>query len=512
MQESEAVKVSENDRLLAPPRPLLSRNPMQWLRFFGPGAIIASLNVGSGEVLFPSRSGAIFGYDLLWIFLLFSVLKWAMAYSSMRHMMLTGAHPYERWSSLPGPRGWLPLFIIIVALLCSPVWNSFMQGILGSVSTWIFGVGDLHIWATVWVAVSLVLLAMGGYNFLEKTQLVILGSMLVAVFVALVYVGPDWWGVLKGLFLPQVLVYPDWVPQLYPSFRDRSEWVEYTVYAAAIGGQSYDYFCYASFLRDKRWGRADMGIASAEEVARIAESKKHPVRVWVRAGVIDTVLSFAMIVLIAAAFAILGAMILQPQKLVPDGVDLLNHQAQFLTTLSPALLPLYQLAVFLAFFGSLYAGPEMGYRICNEFLLTLPRWRDRLPAGKIRWAVIFWTLGGGLSILWLSRPFPGVTLIDIITPAGLYTGVLLCGFYCLANVWVDWRFLPAPLRMPGWLVALNVIGGVIFGYMGLTALWDHTVWHAVIFPAVLFAAMFLAFQLRFLYQPPRTGTETRNLR
>ena len=502
MQGSETVKVSENDRLLVPPRSLLSRNPAQWLRFFGPGAIVASLNVASGEVLFPSRSGAIFGYDLLWIFLLFSVLKWAMAYSSMRHMMLTGAHPYERWSSLPGPRGWLPLFIVITALLCTPFWESFMQGILGTVSTWIFGVGDLHIWATVWVAVSLFLLAVGGYNFLEKAQLLILGSMLVAVFVALIYVSPDWLGVFKGLFVPQVLVYPDWVPQLYPSFQDRSEWVELTVYAAAIGGQSYDYLCYTSFLRDKRWGRADMGIATTEELERIAESKKHPVRVWVRAGVIDTVLSFAMIVVIATAFAVLGAIILQPQKLIPDGVDLLNHQAQFLTTLSPALLPLYQLAVFLAFFGSLYGGPEMSYRVFNEYLLTLPRWRDRLPARKIRWAVILWNLGGGLAVLWLSRPFPEVTLIDIITPAGLYTGVLLCGFYCLANVWVDWRFLPAPLRMPIWLAALNVIGSIAFGYMGLTALWDHTVWHAVILPVVLCGSMFLAFQLRFLYQSP----------
>lgn len=475
---------------------------MQWLRFFGPGAIVASLNVGSGEVLFPSRSGAIFGYDLLWIFLFFSVLKWAMAYSSMRHMMLSGAHPYERWSALPGPRGWLPLFIFMVALICAPFWYSFLQGILGTVSNWIFGFGELHHWATVWVAVSLLLLAVGGYNFLEKAQLVILGSMLVGILIALIYVGPDWLAALKGFFVPQMLVYPDWVSQLYPSFRDRSEWVELSVYAAAIGGQSYDYLCYASFLRDKRWGRADLGIAGAEELGRIAESRKHPVRVWIRAAVIDTVLSFVMIVLIAGAFAILGTVILQPQKLIPDGVDLLNHQAQFLTTLSPALLPLYQLSVFLAFFGSLYAGPEMGFRIYHEYLLTLTRYRDRLPTRTIRWTVILWTQVGGLTILWLSRSFPGVTLIDIMTPASLYTGVLLCGFYCLANVWVDWRFLPSALRQSGGLVALNIIGGVVFTYMGLTALWDHSAWHALIFPVVLGGAMLLAFLLRFVYRSP----------
>ena len=490
------------EELLAPPRPLLSRNPMQWLRFFGPGAIVASLNVGSGEVLFPSRSGAMFGYSLLWIFLLVSLLKWVMAYSSMRHMMLSGAHPYERWSSIPGPRGWLPLFVFLIALLCSPFWSSFLQGILGTVSTWIFQVGDLHIWATVWVVASVLLLAVGGYNFLEKAQLLILGLMLVGIIVAVIYVRPDWLATLKGIFIPQVLVYPDWVHKSYPTFIGRSEWVELTMYVAAIGGQSYDYLCYASFLRDKKWGRANMGIASEGELEQMAGRRDHPVRIWVRAAVIDTALSFAMIVLIATCFAILGVVILQPQHLVPDDVDLLNHQALFLTTLSPMLLPLYQLAIFLAFFGSLYAGPEMGYRIFNEYFLTLPHWRKRLPAGKIRWISIVWILGGGLAILWLSRSFPGVTLIDIITPAGLYAGVLLCAFYCLANVWMDWRFLPASLRMPVGLAVLNVIGAGAFGVVGLKALWDHSIWHLLILPALLFGAVFLAFVLRFMYRRP----------
>ncbi len=140
-----------------------------WARFFGPGAVIASVNVGSGEVLFPARSGA---------------------------------HPCERWNFLPGPRGWLPLFMVVIAVFCSPVWNSFLQGTLGTVSTWIFGMGDHYLWATFcWVAISLVLLTVGGYRFLEKAQLVMLGLMLVCVFVAVFHVRPDWLETAKGLYL-----------------------------------------------------------------------------------------------------------------------------------------------------------------------------------------------------------------------------------------------------------------------------------------------------------------------
>ena len=85
-----------------------------------------------------------------------------------------------------------PLFIVLIAVICSPIWNSFLQGIMGTVCTWIFGIGDHYIWATVCVVLSFLLLAVGGYGFLEKAQLVILGAMVVAIFVAVFYLRPDW--------------------------------------------------------------------------------------------------------------------------------------------------------------------------------------------------------------------------------------------------------------------------------------------------------------------------------
>ena len=87
------------DRLPPPPSALVSKNPLQWCRYFGPGAVIASVTIGSGELVFPSRGGAIFGYRLIWVFLLVGFLKWVLAYSSLRHMVISGAHPAEMTSS-----------------------------------------------------------------------------------------------------------------------------------------------------------------------------------------------------------------------------------------------------------------------------------------------------------------------------------------------------------------------------------------------------------------------------
>ena len=38
------------------------------LKLIGPGAILASITIGSGETVFASRSGAVFGFSILWLF------------------------------------------------------------------------------------------------------------------------------------------------------------------------------------------------------------------------------------------------------------------------------------------------------------------------------------------------------------------------------------------------------------------------------------------------------------
>ena len=487
-------------RVVTPPRALISSNPLKWFSFFGPGVIIASVTVGSGEILFPSRGGAIFGFRVLYVFLFIALLKWIFVYSSMRHMILSGGHPLERWNWIPGPRGWLPLFMFIILVVAIPIWYSFLSGLTGLTCAWIFGVGDHYLWATVSVAAAALLLARGGYNFLENAQKIILGLLVAGILVAVFYVAPNWADIAKG-FIPQPLSYPDWLYGIMPEMRSRSVWVEIMVYASVIGGLSFDYLAYLSFLRDKKWGWSHLETATSEQLDLIAKQKDHPARLWLRAALVDTVASFVMVVVISSCFCILGAIILQPDQRVPEGLNLLNHQASFLTTLSPWLLPVYQLAVFLAFFGVLYGAPELYYRVAYEYLNSLPRWRGRLLARNVRVGVFSWTLVGGLLILWGSRFFPDVGLIDIVTPAGIYAGVLACGFYAMVNPWVDWRFLPAPLRMSGWLVMANIFAGLAFTFMGLKALWDYGQLGAYLTLAGLLLACFLlASQLRFLHR------------
>jgi hypothetical protein len=491
------------EQLHAPPRALLSANPLKWFRFFGPGAIVASVTIGSGEVFFSSRGGAIFGYRILWVLLGVALLKWVLAYCSMRHMILSGGHPFDRWNSLPGPWGWFPLFMFAIFMIGNPAGYSFVAGVLGTACVWIFNTGNHYVWATVFVGVALVFLTIGGYRFLEKAQLLILSLKVGCILVAVFYLRPDWAAAAYGALFPHALSYPDWLFAAIPEMKSRSVWVEVLVYVSAIGGGGFDYIAYVSFLRDKQWGWSHVGLANRQQLQQTAEQLDHPARLWLRAALIDTVTSFAMVVIISSCFSILGTIILQPQHRVPEGMNLLNYQASFLTALASWLLPVYKLGIFFAFFGCICGAPALNYQVFYEYCNSLPRWHGRLSAKKMRSFFYCWYVGGGVVILWASRLFPGVQLLDIFTPVGIYTSVLACGFYCLTNPWVDWRFLPRSLRMPVPLAVLNLFAGVAFVATGLKALWDFGQYRScLMLPVAILACIWLAPRLTFLRRTP----------
>ena len=81
------------------------------LRIFGPGAIIASVTIGSGETVFASRGGAVFGYALLWCFIGGGLMKFVQVYTAARYMTLTGNIRSNAGSFCLGRRaGWYGLW------------------------------------------------------------------------------------------------------------------------------------------------------------------------------------------------------------------------------------------------------------------------------------------------------------------------------------------------------------------------------------------------------------------
>lgn len=463
------------------PKALCSRNPIAWLGLFGPGAVIASLTIGAGELIFSSRGGAIFGLRLLWYFALVLLSKWVLVYGVARQIVLTGQHPFQRWMSIPGPRGWFCMVFLLLAIVSFPIWVAFHAGTTGTLLAGITGTsrafnGAAHyLWGLALLFLVLGLMSKGGYQRLEKLQLGVVICMLFSVVVSLCLLKPDWLGIAAGLLIPRPLAYPDWIAT-FKEFSGRPVWVEVMTYVGIIGGSGYDYLAYGAYLRDKQWGAVD-GVDTIHDLGA-EDPKRLLLRRWLRAPLIDCTLSLVIVLVFSGVFVACGSMLLGPAHLIPAGSNLLALQAQFVGDSYPWLKPLYFMGAFLTMFGTLYGTIEVAPAILREMALAMG-----FKIGRLRRLAVGWCGLGGVAILvgsLLIARFGGAQnppgLVAILTPANLFTGVLACGFVCASNLWVEHRFMPADFRA-GWLFrCLTAIASVAFLLLGFKAYWDHSRW------------------------------------
>ena len=474
------------------PGVLKGRISWRMLRFFGAGAIIASVTIGSGETLFASRGGAIFGYALLWCFVGGAIMKGVQVYTGARYMTLTGQHPIAAWMHLPGPRGWFPGFLAVTSLLCFPFWLGGLPLMIGKTLNWMFGAtgadSELLMYARLWgsacIILASVLTIVQSYGLLEKIQTFIVGVLLLSILAAFFATTPDWIAIVQNTFLPSVPHYPAWMIESQAdkikSIVRWPEWVEVGVYLGAVGGGTYDYLGYLGFYREKRWGAIDateMGSVTLKNAPAIdVEAENvHRGRRWLRPVKIDVGVSFFCVLLFTICFVVLGAEILftqyvdePPVDKIPGGHDLLSPQAAFLTQFHPSLKYLYQLGVFVAFWGTIHGAYELYTRTTREALSPLIRAVQNMPMPKLRRIVVLYCAIGGLVLMWLTEKPE-----DLVKPAAIVGGVLTCGLWCLAMIWTDRRFVPKPLRMNWALVAITFISGIALTGTGVLSLWKY---------------------------------------
>ena len=470
---------SESDSPLKyPPLPdaWRRRGAGSFLLFFGPGAIIASVTIGSGETVFASRGGAVFGYSLLWCFLAGGIMKFVQVYTAARYITLTGEHPLERWKYLPGPRGWVVWVFAAITVLCFPLWLSGLPKMLGGLAVWVLGLEDVgfwndpRVWGTIFVVVAVTLTMIQSYAALERTQTILVAFFLACILAAAVVIRPDWLAVLMGAVVPHLPVYEPWVHLKYPGVALRSPWIEVGTYLGAIGGGTQDYFGYIGILREKRWGLAGHPVSFGSKGVNLDVTADNLAlgRSWLRAPLSDSAVSFACVVTFTLAFVVLGAAVLRPQEIVPEGLKLLTVQSQFLTLIHPWLLYVYQAGVFMAFFGTILGAYELYVRTTYECLRPVVRGVAEKPIGSLRPWVVAYCGVFGLAIMWV-----GGNPVSIVTPAALFGGVLTCGVWCLLMVWTDRRFLPPGLRMNRILLILNLASGIFLTGWGIRGVVEY---------------------------------------
>jgi Mn2+/Fe2+ NRAMP family transporter len=330
VEREEAIRIPE------PPESLRGRLSLGTaLAFFGPGAIVASLTIGSGEVIFASRAGAVFGYAALWVVFIGLFSKAALVYAANHYITVSGEHPMSRFAKIfPGPRGWFPLLIGILAIASFP---TFASGLSIGLGTYLqqLGWGNAQVWAIGLIVVAAGIAYLGGYEPLEKFQIAVVALLLVLVIASAFVTAPNLLGVLGGL-IPGPLAYEPWVAEKYPDVVARPVFVEIVTFVGALGGGMYDYVGYTGLLREKKWGllghrdvdAIEDRIANLDRGAQIPLSERPEdvtnARQWVRAPLGDVALSFAALGIFTLVFIINGVTILNEQQQVPADENILT--------------------------------------------------------------------------------------------------------------------------------------------------------------------------------------------
>ena len=340
------------------PTALLSRSPLNWISLFGPGAIVASVTIGTGELIFSTRGGVLFGYNILSLFVFISLLKWVLVFGTSKHLLLTGIHPFRRMMDFPGPRGWLLMMLLIMICISQPIWVSFHCSTLGNYIALLTGTNDSlngaaqFLWGILLVALVVTLSLSGRYNMMERIQIVVIACLMVAAVISLILYNPDYFALLKGFLTPVFGDYPKWIPLKFEEIGNTPKWVELTTYVGVVGGAGFDYMAYTTWLRDKRWGFAGSNPPSEQQLQSIADDPQHPARTWLKAPLIDCGISFLLIVAFSAVFVASGVELLGPREEIPDSSNMLGQQSEILTQVHPWLYSLYVFGAILTMFGN----------------------------------------------------------------------------------------------------------------------------------------------------------------
>jgi len=440
------------------------------LRALGPGVIVASITVGTGETIWAPRAGAIYGYALLWVITATVLCKAVLVYTGARHLVLTGEHPMQAWGRMPGPRGWMPIALGIVTVGAFPLWVAALADALGNLGMWISGQDRLPdaevarlrpLWATASIVAAMIITVVQTYGVIEKVSAVILALKILLVAIAVVVVRPDWLSAAWSAVVPSFPAHPDWIATKYPAVAQRNLGLEIAVLLGTIGGGVQDYVGYVGLMREKKWGASAQGSAGgARPMLPLDADGVARGRRWLRAPLLDTGLSFVSVLAISGCFLMLGAAVLHPNQVVPTNKDLYSQQAAFFQAIAPWLQVVYQVGIAVAIFGALYGTFEIYSRSALEVgRAVFPRGEWRLS--PVRLAVTLFAGGGGLLLLWTGWKVEG--LVKLVAPL---SGVLGCGLWCFAMLWTDRTQLPKAYRMPIALLGATAVVAVLLTAVG----------------------------------------------
>jgi len=435
--------------------------PVGWkqsFRYLGPGMILSASIVGSGELIATTTLGAEAGFVLLWLVIFSTLVKVALQIELARWTIATGEPALTGYNKVPpkiGRLGWVNLLWMLLAL------SKLLQlgGIIGGVAVAIsimFPIGgdplgfmSLLIWTSIVAVGSIVMLYSNRYSLIER------GAVSLVVIFSIVTI-------LIALGLPLT-------PFAYGA-GDIASGLTFLIPAGAVGAAVamfgitgvgadeitfYTYWCVEKGYA--RWAGPNDG---SEAWVRRANG-------WIRVMYKDAFVSWVVYTFGTLAFYIMGAAVLNPQGLVPEGNGMITTLSRIYTDTVGEWASIVFLVGAIAVLGStMWAAIPSWARMYTNLLATFGvlDWQD--PVARLRWIRVFTV---ALPLLWAVCYLTIQSPVIMVQIGGVMTGVFLVAV--VVAVWYLRRTETDP-RLHGGRTfhVLLVVSSVAIGLLGVYTL------------------------------------------
>lgn len=389
------------------------------LKFMGPGVVLAALAIGSGELVLTPRSGAQYGFALLWVPILTIVYKAAFSEGLARLTIASGNDVFAAIDRLGGPRHWAQYFIIIVFSL-DMIGYGGIALVGGSALAGLFPGFDIRLGALLAAALVPILLYTGSYPFFEKVIIAMCAVLLAGVIYTLFQIPLPGGQIARGLV-------PSVPKGSVSTIMGLMGWV----------GAGTTTLLYSTWINEK------IGKASNEQEYRR----------WLSTMRIDCVISYALMLGISFAFLAMGVATLHAEGIIPE-------KQQIMSTLSAMLDSIawgretFLVVGFFAMFSTVVSCIDGKSRAIASMLAGFsPRLGDKLRGYRI-------VMGAYLAVMVVTILLGNSQPAEVVNTIASMNAVVfgLLGFVLL---YLD-RKLPVYARCHPVLKCVIIAGSTIF--------------------------------------------------
>lgn len=407
-----------------PLRNSVPASPRGWerLRWYGPGLLWMLSAVGTGSVLFSPRVGSVYGYELLWLLLLVTCFMWVMIREMARFTIVTGRTMLDGMSTLRGPKGWAIWVIFIPQLAAAAIGIAGLAAVVGSAFSVVLP-GPTVVYAEVILLGCVLLTTTGQYVLIERVSRYMAIALMGVAVVSAAAIFPSWQTISSGL-VPQwpedadLYVIAPWVGTILAGSMG-IVWFSYWTATRGYGGGLQP-------LRDEEDGEqasepSSSRDGSGEEAPAV---RHHVIHSWT--GVMSGAAALGVIGggVVITAFLILGAELLGPEGIVPEGTDVARDLTRLFSGVwGEAGRYLILIAIIVAIGGSVLANQDGWGRSFADMTLILSREQRRLQQG---W--VYRLMARSNSIGWSLWKRRNLKRLFIVTITGILPAVIVLIF------------------------------------------------------------------------------------